>query len=122
MKKLTLLITVLTSLIACTDADVASQNISKASEYFEVKRRVVFYNGITDNYIMTIEGFCSINPSGGNITVVCKTSEGQYKKHYLGYSDNVTYFVEQMESKNVSKNQYKVIFKPSVILPDLQIK
>ena len=105
-----------------TDATVASQNLSKAAEMFEIDRRVVFYNGISGEYILTIEGKCSITPSGSKLTVTCKTGHGQFKKHYLGLSDNVTYFAEQLESIGVSVYRYRVIFKPSVIIPDIDLK
>ena len=47
-------------LTACTDAEIASQNLSKAADMFEIQRRIVFYNGITDSYMLTIEGYCSL--------------------------------------------------------------
>ena len=31
-----------------SDADVASENLSKAADNFEVNRRIVMFNGITD--------------------------------------------------------------------------
>ena len=37
-------------------------------------------------------------------------------------SDNVTYFSEQLDSKNVSASHYKVVFKPSVIIPDIEMR
>lgn len=40
------------------DAQIASSNLSKAADMFEVNRRVVFYNGITGEYMLTIEGLC----------------------------------------------------------------
>lgn len=47
------------ALAGCSsDADVASDNLSKAAEQFEVNRRIVFFNGITDKYLLTIEGRC----------------------------------------------------------------
>lgn len=101
-----------------TDADVASSNLSKAAEQFEVPRRVVFYNGITDKYLLTIEGFCSIEDEGFHLEVTCKDGEHQFKKDYLGLSDNVTYIVEQLEDIDVSTTHYRVIFKPEVIVPD----
>ena len=108
------------SLAACSDdADVVSENLSKDSDNFKVARRVVFVNGITDKYLLSIEGRCSIKDAEGQLEVTCKTGTDQYKKHFLGLSDNVTYFVEQMDSKNVSKSHYKVTFKPSVIVPDV---
>ena len=108
----------------CNDADVVSNNISKEADKFNIPRRVVFYNGITDSYMLTIEGFCSLgnNDTAGQLTVTCKTGENLYKKHFLGLSDNVTYFVEQLDGANVSKDHYKVIFKPLTIIPDIEIR
>lgn len=106
---------------ACeTDADVASKNLSKAADQFEIQRRIVFLNGITDTYMLTIEGLCSITDEAIQLEVTCKVGSDEYKKHFLGLSDNVTYFVEQMESTNVSTDRYRVVFKPSVIIPDVQ--
>ena len=66
--------------------------MTKAADNFEVNRRIVFYNGITDKYILVIEGRCSITDSMGQLEVLCKTGDSTYKKHFLGLSDNVTYF------------------------------
>lgn len=109
---------------ACeSDADVASKNLSKAADQFEVNRRIVFFNGITDQYLMTIEGFCSIQPDPGEeqLEVTCKVGDDQYKKHFFGMSDNTAYFVEQMEGKDVSTTHYRVIFKPQTIVPDVDL-
>ena len=123
MKKLLTALAVLAALTGCSrDADVASRNLSQAADNFEIARRVIFYNGITGEYMLTIEGFCSINPEQKKLSVVCKVGPGAYKKHFLGLSDNVTFFVEQLEQKNVSTNFYRVVFKPSVIIPDIQVK
>lgn len=102
-----------------SDADVVSENISKAADQFEIVRRVVFVNGITDKYLLSIEGRCNIKDDGNQLEVVCKTAGGEYKKHFLGLSDNVTYFVEQLEPASVSADHYRVIFKPEVIVPDV---
>jgi hypothetical protein len=110
-------------LTACSkDADVASENISTAADNFQINRRVVFFNGITDTYLLSIEGFCSINDQGSQLEVTCKVGPNSYKKHFLGRSDNVTYFVEQLESANVSTDHYVVVFKPSVIVPDIEAR
>ena len=107
-----------------TDADLASHNLSKAADQFQVARRIVFYNGITDTYMLTIEGLCSLGNNDGpkELTVTCKVGPGLYKKHFLGLSDNVTYFVEQLKAEQVSTYRYKVIFKPTVIIPDVDVK
>ena len=121
MKRL-LLIPISLYLSACTtDAGVASRNLSKASDMFEVDRRVIFYNGITSEYMLSIEGRCSIEPSAQKVAVTCKTGPSAYKKHYLGLSDNVTYFAEQLETSNVSVYRYRVVFKPEAIIPDVEL-
>lgn len=106
-----------------SDADVASRNLSKAADQFEVTRRIVFYNGITGGYLLTIEGLCSLGnyDKDRKLSVTCKTSPTAYKKHFLGLSDNVTFFVEQMEPVTASPYRYRVIFKPDVIVPDVDL-
>ena len=116
---------VVAGLGACSsDADVASQNLSNAADNFEVQRRIVFYNGITDKYILEVIGLCSLgnDDKAGQLTVTCKTGPSQYKKHFLGLSDNVTYFAEQLESQGVGTDRYQVNFKPSVIVPDIKVR
>lgn len=106
---------------ACSsDADVASQNLSKEADNFKILRRIVFYNGVTGSYILVLEGYCSLGNDDppDELTVTCKTGRDSYKKHFLGLSDNVTYFAEQIEAANVSVDHYKVIFKPESIIPD----
>lgn len=110
-------------LIGCSsDADVVSENLSKAADNFEVNRRIVMFNGITDQYLMVIQGTCSIQDEGNQLEVTCKVGDGQYKKHFLGLSDNVSYFVEQGDAVKASANHYRVTFKPQEILPDVDFR
>lgn len=111
-------------LTACNDADVASQNLSTAADNFQINRRIVFYNGVTGEYLLQIEGLCSLgnHDSSRELTVTCKTGPAAYKKNFLGLSDNVTYFAEQIDAADVSVYHYKVVFKPSVIIPSLELK
>lgn len=120
-------------LTACSsDADIASENISKDADNFKILRRVVFYNGVTGAYILVIEGYCSLGNDDPQykLTVTCKTAvkgqdgakDDEYKKHFLGLSDNVTYFAEQITAVNVSTKHYKVIFKPESVIPDPEVR
>ena len=123
IKKLLLLVLAIAVLAGCdTDANIASRNLSKAADMFEINRRIVFYNGITDTYMLTVEGRCSVELSSDVLRVTCKTGPNEFKKHYLGLSDNVTYFSEQLQAVDVSTYRYKVIFKPSVIIPDIDVR
>jgi hypothetical protein len=123
MKKILVVLMVAMFLVGgCSAADVASSNVSRAADNFEIDRRIVFYNGINGDYILLIEGRCSLGNSDkeGELSVTCKVAHGQYKKHFLGLSDNVTYFAEQMEPASVDTYHYRVIFRPSVIAPDFE--
>jgi hypothetical protein len=123
MKKLLLLILPLLVLAGCSDADIASTNLSRAADQFEVERRIVFYNGITGEYMLTLEGRCSLgnNDPQRQLSVTCKTGDKEFKKHFLGLSDNVTYFAEQVESQDADTYHYRVIFKPAAIIPDIDL-
>ena len=124
-KKLLLIPTVTVALLGLTgcvdDAAMASYNLSKAADNFEISRRIVFYNGITGEYILTIQGLCSIDSLGSKLSVTCKEPDG-YQKHYLGLSDNVTYFSQQLSSKKVSVYHSRITFKPQSIIADVDFR
>lgn len=124
MKKIVLALTATTLLIAgcSTDSQVASRNLSKAADMFEINRRVVFYNGITGEYMLTMEGRCSLEDQGSQLEITCKTGPNTFKKHFLGLSDNVTYFAEQLDAADVSVYHYRVIFKPQSIVPNVDLE
>lgn len=127
MKKRFLSVLVFVVLIVatgCSDADVVSNNLSTAADQFEIDRRVVFYNGITGDYILVVEGRCSIHADteDSQLELTCKTGPEEYKKHFLGLSDNVTYFAEQIDSSSVGAYHYRIIFKPQTIVPDIDIE
>jgi len=124
MKKYLAIIGAAIGLAACTsDADIASHNISQAADMFEINRRIVFYNGITGEYMLTIEGLCSLGnyDKARELSVTCKVGPKEFKKHFLGLSDNVTYFAEQIQPSSVNAYQYRVIFKPLSIIPDIEL-
>lgn len=115
------------ALTGCSAADTASRNLSQASDNFEVNRRITFVNGITDKYLLTIEGLCSINDSDDDnskdqLEVTCKVGENAFKKHFLGLSDNVTYVVEQLDAATVDAYHYRIIYRPETIVPDVDLQ
>lgn len=129
MKKLIILaalaLTTAVSITGCgRAADVASSNLSKAADNFEIGRRIVFFNGITDKYLLTIEGRCSLGNDDPKwrLSVTCKVGPHSYKKHFLGLSDNVSYLVEQTKAAHVSTYHYRLIFRPETIVPDIDLQ
>jgi hypothetical protein len=127
MKKFGLIAVVLGMVLfltGCSDADVVSERISTEADYFKIERRIVFYNGITGDYMLSIEGRCSLgnDRTAEEVSITCKTGEDTYKKHFLGLSDNVTYFIEQVTAGYEDPYHYLVVFKPATILPDIDLK
>lgn len=114
-------------LAACSsDADVASHNLSKEADEFHVFRQIVVYNAITDKYILEVEGYCSLgnhDPSD-EVSYTCKSKDSNtgLTKDIIKKSDNTFVFVHQLEPKNVSTDYFKVIFKPSTIIPDVDLQ
>lgn len=124
MKKVLFLMIVIAVFVSsCAKADVASNNLSKAADNFEINRRIHFYNGITGEDFLVIEGLCSLGnyDTTGSLSVTCKTGANSYKKFFLGLSDNVTYFSEDIESAPVNVYNYRIILRPSAIIPGLEL-
>lgn len=131
MKKIlaTAVIAATVGLVGCgqDDAYVAAENARKAADNFEIMRRVVYYNAITDKIIMTTEGLCSVTQDANRISVICKVGETSMGnaiviRNFYGRSDNTSYFVEQMNPNTVSTYHYRRTFKPQQILPDIDFR
>lgn len=115
--------TVCLGLTACEDdVEIAQSNLTKAADNFEIMRRVVMYNAITGNSVMVTEGKCSVDNDQYRTSIVCKVGEGQYIRNFYGRSDNISYFVEQMETVPVNVYHYRRTFKPQSILPDIDFR
>ena len=109
------------TLAGCTSAEVVNNNLTRDAENFKVERRIVFVNGITDTYLLTVEGRCNLEDQGNQLEVICKTGDDEFKKSFLGLSDNVTYFAEQIAPAKEDPWHYKVVFRPETILPDIEV-
>lgn len=104
-------------------ATTANENLSKAADNFEVPRRIVGINGITDKVLFTVEGFCSITPADKKLDVLCKTdANGTVERTSLGLSDNVTWVSTQLAGVKVSFIQPRVIFAPGAIVPNVDLR
>jgi len=74
--------------------------------------------------MLEIRGLCSLGNYDRNkeLSVTCKTGPGTYKKNFLGLSNNVTYFAEQIDAQTASASRYSVTFKPSAIVPEIEMR
>lgn len=108
------------------DSEVVNHNLTKAADNFEINRRIVIVNGITDSHILTAEGRCSVDPKEGKIFVTCKVADGDgadsYKRHQLYKSDNVFVVVEQLDAVKSSAYHYRFTYKPQAVIPDVDFR
>ena len=116
------------SLVAFTgcesDADKTSENLSKAAEQFEVQRKIVGINGITDAVLFEVEGRCSLESGeslDNTLDVICKHGPDDYRKHYVGLSDNVTFISTQVKGLDVSQYRTRIILKPENLIPNFDL-
>ncbi|EOS7964861.1 hypothetical protein DW628_RS03915 [Enterococcus hirae] len=111
-------------LSGCTDADVASYNISEDADNFKVQRKVTFINTITNEVLYTVEGNFSIKADheDNQLEITAKTGEDKFQKHFLGLSPTTVYIVEQLEWQEANKYQFKITIKPSTVVPEINIR
>lgn len=125
MKKILLILAVVVailSLSSCTSAaDKASDNVSKACENFECPRRIIGINGITDNVLFSVEGFCSYETGGDAYDVTCKNPDGKIERTTMAKSDNVTILVTPLEGIDADEFRSRIIFRPETIVPNFDL-
>lgn len=127
MKKISIIVGVSLGIIllsGCTDADVASSNLSEDADNFKILRKITFINTVTDEVLYTVEGNMSINADvdDNQLEITAKTGEDEFQKHYLGLSPTTVYIVEQLEWKKTNQYQFKITIKPSALVPDVDVK
>lgn len=126
MKKIAILIItiILIGLTGCTDAQVVDNNLTKDADNFKVYRHIVFINNITGEYLLEITGYCNITADTADkqLETICKDNNGNYIKNFLGVNETTTYFVEQIDSRNVSEKHYNLIIKPSTLIPTIELR
>jgi outer membrane lipoprotein-sorting protein len=125
MKKKLLLITLMATLLltftGCseTEADRVSHNLSQQADNFNVVRQLTVINCIEGDVLFQMTGKMSIkaDTADNQLEVTVEDENGSYSKHFIGLSDNVTYVVEQLSSKNVSKYKYTLNYNPKMWIP-----
>lgn len=106
-----------------SDATTVSENLSTAADQFEVQRKIVGINGITDKPAFEVEGKCSIKEDAGRqLEVTCKHGADDYRKHFVGLSDNVFYVATQLEAMDADEYRTRIIIKPESIIPDFDLE
>lgn len=100
-------------------SDTVSHNISADADSYKVFRQIVVYNGITDKYILEVDGYCALgnDDPASQVSYTCKTDKG-YIKDIIYKSDNTFVFEHQLHPVNVSDTYFKVILRPESVIPN----
>ena len=110
------------SMVGCRQADKVSYNLSKQADSFNEVRQITVINCLQGDTIFQMTGKMSItaDTEDNQLEVVVEDENGEYKKHFIGLSDNVTYVIEDITSKDVSNYRYTLNFNPKMwILTDV---
>jgi hypothetical protein len=118
------LLTAAVALTACEKpADVASRNLSTAADNYQVKRRVIVVNGITDNILFEVIGFCALgnNDPVHMMSMTCKDATG-IKKHFFRITDNSPVLVSDVDGTDVSTFHTVINVRPQTLIPDFDFQ
>lgn len=101
------------------EADMVSYNLSLEADNFNNVRQVTIINCLQGDVLFQMTGKMSIeaDTDDNQLEIIVEDNDGGYKKHFIGLSDNVTYVVEDITSKNVDKYNYTLNFNPNMWLP-----
>lgn len=107
-------------LVGCTAAMTVNHNLSQSADNFQVLRKITVYNARTDLIVMEMEGYMSLSNTATNeLTVTCRTGEGEYRKNYVYLNEYVIYVVEDITGTTTDPYHYHVKFY--VATPDIDI-
>jgi hypothetical protein len=107
------------SLIGCSEAEKVSYNLSEQADNFNVIRQLTVINCIEGDVLFQMTGKMSItaDTKDNQLEVIVEDENGSYQKHFVGLSDNVTYVIEQISSKDVNKYKYTLNYNPKMWIP-----
>lgn len=123
MKKKSLLVLgILTTLLLAgcqREVNKVSYNLSLEADNFNDVRQITVINCLQGDVLFRMTGKMSITAdmADNQLEVIVEDEYGDYKKHFIGLSDNVTYVVEDITSKDVEKYKYTLNFNPEMWIP-----
>lgn len=108
-----------TSTGCATEAERVSYNLSQQADNFNDIRQLTVINCLQGDVLFQMTGRMSItaDTADNQLEVIVEDESGNYKKHFIGLSDNVTYVVEDITAGDVSKYKYTLNFNPDMWIP-----
>ena len=106
---------------ACSEASRVESNLTKEADNFNVVRQLTVINCLQGDVLFQMTGKMSITAdiNDNQLEIIVENDDGNYTKHFVGLSDNVTYTVEDLNlgANDVEKYKYTLNFNPNMWLP-----
>ena len=108
-------------LTACSEASRVESNLTKEADNFNVVRQLTVINCLQGDVLFQMTGKMSITADvdDNQLEIIVENDDGNYTKHFVGLSDNVTYTIEDLNlgENDVEKYKYTLNFNPEMWLP-----
>ena len=103
----------------CSQSSRVSYNLSQEADNFNDIRQITVMNCIQGDVLFQMTGKMSItaDTQDSQLEIIVEDENGEYKKHFIGLSDNVTYVFEDVTTNDVDQYQYTLNFNPKMWLP-----
>ena len=109
-------------LVGCeTEASKVEYNLTQEADNFNIVRQLTVINCLQGDVLFQMTGKMSITADvdDNQLEIIVENDDGNYTKHFVGLSDNVTYTIEDLNlgKNDVEKYKYTLNFNPNMWLP-----
>lgn len=104
-----------------TEASRVEYNLTQEADNFNIVRQLTVINCLQGDVLFQMTGKMSITAdvNDNQLEIIVENEDGNYTKHFVGLSDNVTYTIEDLNlgKNDVEKYKYTLNFNPNMWLP-----
>ena len=104
-----------------TEASRVEYNLTQEADNFNIVRQLTVINCLQGDVLFQMTGKMSITADvdDNQLEIIVENADGNYTKHFVGLSDNVTYTIEDLNlgANEVEKYKYTLNFNPNMWLP-----
>lgn len=104
-----------------TQASRVEYNLTQEADNFNIVRQLTVINCLQGDVLFQMTGKMSITADveDNQLEIIVENEDGNYTKHFVGLSDNVTYTIEDLNlgKNDVKKYKYTLSFNPNMWLP-----
>ena len=109
-------------LVGCeTEVSRVEYNLTQEADNFNIVRQLTVINCLQGDVLFQMTGKMSITADvdDNQLEIIVENDDGNYTKHFVGLSDNVTYTIEDLNlgKNDVEKYKYTLNFNPNMWLP-----